>query len=116
MKDLEEWIKKLKTDSKEKIILVEGMKDRKTLELLGVSNIITLKKPLYAIIEDIADSGKECIILLDLDKAGKKWYGKIAPKLKEMGVKIDNRYREFLFTTPLRQIEGLTHYLAKINQ
>ena len=114
MKDFDEWIKKLKKDSKDKIILVEGIKDKKALEALGISNIMTLKKPLYSAIEDIASSEKDCIILLDLDKAGKLLYHKIVPSLKHLGVRVIEDYRNFLFTTKLRQIEGLTRYLNKI--
>ena len=114
MEDFDEWIKELKKGSKEKLVLVEGIKDKKALEQLGVSNIITLKKPLYKIIEQIAGSEKECIILLDLDKAGKDLYHKIVPSLKHLGVKVIDDYRNFLFKTKLRQIEGIISYLNKI--
>ena len=112
--DLEEWIKKLRKESKHKIILVEGKKDKAALEKLGIKNIITLKKPLYAIIDDIIKSNKECILLLDLDKKGRQLYAKISSRLKQSGVKIDSYFREFLFRTKLRQIEGLITYLNKI--
>ena len=114
MKDFDEWIRKLKKDSKEKLVLVEGIKDKRALEQLGISNILTLKKPLYAMIELIVSSEKDCIILLDLDKAGKKLYGKIIPSLKHFGVRVIDEYRNFLFTTKLRQIEGIISYLNKI--
>lgn len=111
MKDFDEWIKKLKKDSKKTIVLVEGIKDKKALTNLGISNILTLKKPLYAVIEQIISTNKPCIILLDLDKAGKKIYGKMVPDLKHFGVRVINDYRNFLFTTKLRQVEGITKYL-----
>jgi len=110
----EEFIERLSKASEEKIVLVEGMKDERALESLGVKNIMTLKKPLYAVIEDIVNSGKECIILTDLDKQGKKIYARISSKLKQFGVKIDNSFRNFLFKTKLRQIEGIISYLGKI--
>lgn len=114
--EFEEFIENLKQASKEKIILVEGIKDKKALEQLGIKNVITLKKPLYAVIEDIINSQKECILLLDLDKKGRELYARISSKLKQFGVKIDNRFREFLFRTKLRQIEGITKYLETIQQ
>ena len=114
--EFEQFLKKLKKESKEKIVVVEGIKDRRALASLGIKNIITLKKPLYAIIEDIVLSKKECIILTDLDKKGKQLYSKLSSKLKQFGVKIDNSFREFLFKTKLRQIEGLPHYLETIQQ
>jgi dTMP kinase len=113
-KEFEEFIEKLKKASKEKIILVEGIKDKKALKSVGIKNVITLKKPLYAVIEDIVETEKECIILTDLDKKGKQLYARLSSKLKQFGVKIDNRFREFLFKTKLRQIEGINRYLETI--
>jgi dTMP kinase len=113
-KEFEEFIEELKIESKEKIVLVEGIKDKEALESLGIKNIITLKKPLYKIIEDIVETKKECIILTDLDKKGKQLYARLSSKLKQFGVKIDNKFREFLFKTKLRQIEGINSHLETI--
>jgi len=94
------------------MVVVEGKNDRKALESLGVSGIIELsKKPIYAIIEDVVESGKRCAILTDLDKKGKELYGKINSGLQRFGVRVDNSFREFLFReTKVRQIEGLYRY------
>jgi 5S rRNA maturation endonuclease (ribonuclease M5) len=106
MKDLKEWIKKLKEDSKEKIVLVEGKKDKKVLEDEGVKNILTLTKPFYKVIEEIVDENKKCIVLVDLDKEGKKLYSKLKYYFNKYGVKINDKFREFLFkNTKIRQIE-----------
>ena len=112
-KDLGLYLNKLKKSNK--IIIVEGKKDKEALEKLGIKNIIELsKKPLFQVIEDIADNGKECIILTDLDKKGKELYGKINSGLQKFGVKIDNSFRAFLYkNTQLRQIEGITTYMKK---
>ena len=114
MEDFDEWIKKLKKDSKKAVVLVEGIKDKRALEKVGILNIMILKKPLYSVVEEILSSEKDCIILLDLDKAGKILYHKIVPSLKHFGVRVIDDYRNFLFTTKLRQIEGLTRYLKRI--
>jgi len=113
-KDLGLYLNKLKKSNK--IIIVEGKKDKEALEKLGIKNIIELsKKPLFQVIEDIADNGKECVILTDLDKEGKELYGKLSAGLKRLGVKVDDSFRQFLFkNTKLRQIEGITTYLRKI--
>jgi 5S rRNA maturation endonuclease (ribonuclease M5) len=113
--EFEEFIEKLKEASEDKTVLVEGIKDKKALELLGIKNIMTLKKPLYAVIEDIVETNKECIILTDLDKKGREIYSKLVSRLKHFGVKIDDSFREFLFKTKLRQIEGILSYLEKLN-
>ena len=94
------------------LIIVEGKKDRRALESFGIKNVIGLnKKPLFEIIEDISSKSKNCIILTDLDRKGKELYGKLNSGLCQLGVKIDNNFRNFLFKkTKLRQIEGLDTY------
>lgn len=95
------------------LVIVEGKKDKSALQKLGISNIIDLnKKPLFQIVEEIAESNNECIILTDLDKKGKEIYGKLNSDLQDNGVKVDNKFRKFLFKhTKLRQIEGIERYL-----
>jgi 5S rRNA maturation endonuclease (ribonuclease M5) len=112
--DFNEFLEKLKKDSKEKIVIVEGPKDKKALEGFGIKNIIVLRKPLYLVVEHIVNTGKDCIILTDLDKKGKELYGKLASSLKQFGVNVDDKPREFLFKTKIRQIEGLPRYLGKL--
>ena len=95
-----------------KLVIVEGKKDKIALEKLGISNIITLsKKPIFEIIEDASKNNKEILILTDLDKEGKKLFGKLNSGFLNNGVKVDKKFREFLFkNTKLRQIEGISNY------
>lgn len=95
------------------LIIVEGKKDKITLQKLGISNIVELsKKPLFQIVEEVSSSNSECIILTDLDKEGKQLYSKLNSNLQKNGVKVNNKFREFLFKhTRLRQIEGLDSYI-----
>jgi len=98
---------------KNKLIIVEGKKDKIALEKLGLTNIIILNKPLYKIVEEV--KCKECVILTDLDKKGKQIYGYLNSNLQRFGVRIDNNFRNFLFKkTKLRQIEGIYNYINKI--
>ena len=94
----------------EKTVIVEGKKDEKALKLIGVRKVFCLnKKPLFAIAEDVASQNKKVIILTDLDKEGRRIYGKLKTYLQRSGVEIDNQFREFLFrNTKIRQIEGLS--------
>ena len=112
--ELNNLIEKIKDSNA--LIIVEGKKDREALQKLGISNIVELsKKPLFQIVEDIADSNDECIILTDLDSKGKEIYGKLNSNLQKHGVKINNKLRDFLFKqTKLRQIEGIGHYLDRL--
>ena len=114
LKDFHLQLKILKESSK--IIVVEGKKDKAALTKLGIKNIIELsKKPLFQIIEEVADNEKECIILTDLDKKGKELYGKINSGMQKLGIKVDNKFRNFLYkNTKLRQIEGITTYMKNI--
>ncbi len=98
------------------LMVVEGKKDKKALEKLGLSNIIELeRKPLYQIVEEISELNKEVIILTDLDKKGKEIYGKLNNDLQKRGIKVRNELRNFLFkNTKLRQVEGLYTYLGNI--
>ena len=108
--EFSEYINEIKLSKT--LVIVEGKKDKIALEKLGIKNIIELsKKPLFQIIETTSAKTKGCIILTDLDKAGKKLYGKLNHGLQQFGVKIDNKFRNFLFkNTKLRQIEGLATY------
>jgi 5S rRNA maturation endonuclease (ribonuclease M5) len=117
MKEAEEliqWIEKIKTS--DKILIVEGKEDKAALRRLGITNVVQLnKKPLYKIVEDLMEKGKEVIILTDLDKKGKQLYGKLNHDLRRFGVKVDNKFRHFLFRkTKLRQIEGMDSYIDRI--
>ena len=112
----------------ENIVVVEGIKDKKALEEFGIRNILVLnKRPLYAVVEKVAtvvDKTKKLtgekisvVILTDLDKTGKKLYGKLNSDLQHFGVRIDNKFREFLFNeTKLRQIEGMKKYVERLEE
>ena len=112
-KELLEQIKKFR--DKKILVIVEGPKDKAALKQFGIKNVITLsKKPLYAIVEEVAAKTKECAILTDLDKKGKQLYSRLAKDLKKFKVKIDDCFRNYLFKhTSLRQIEGLPRYVKK---
>lgn len=94
-------------DSKAAVI-VEGKKDKIALEEMGVKNIVTLKKPIYQVIEEVAEKHEEAVILTDLDSEGKRLYGKISSGLQKHGIKIDDKIRNYIRkNTKIRQIEGL---------
>ncbi len=108
MDTLEDWFESLSKTSK--LIIVEGKKDKEVLQRLGRKNIITLSNSLFSTLDKI--DAKEVIILTDLDKEGKKFYSITKKNLQRKGVKIDNKFREFLFNkTEISHIEGLKKYL-----
>ncbi|MBW2991501.1 toprim domain-containing protein [Candidatus Woesearchaeota archaeon] len=110
VKEVYEAIDKLK----DLPVIVEGKKDKKALEAIGFKKVITLNKALYKVCEEISD--KKVMILTDLDKEGKQIYGRLKKDLNKRGVLVDDKLRNLLFRTSLRQIEGLTHYLDKLDE
>ncbi len=95
------------------LVIVEGKKDKSALEQLGVQRIMQLEAH-HALAEKIHD--KEVVLLVDLDKEGKKIYGKLKDMLSRRGVRVNDKLRHYLFkNTKLRQVEGLGglgHYLG----
>jgi 5S rRNA maturation endonuclease (ribonuclease M5) len=113
---LVEEIKKLK--QKNILVVVEGRRDKAALEAFGIKKVETLNKhPLYNIVEKISENHKSIALLVDLDKEGKKLFGKLNHGFAQHGVKVDNKFREFLFKkTKLRQIEGLRRYVEHLKE
>ena len=94
-------------------IIVEGKKDKASLNKLELSNIITLNKPLYEIVESINE--KDVIILTDLDAEGRKLYHKLKSAFSKRGVNVDNNLRKLLFKAKVRNIEALYGMIQKWN-
>lgn len=96
-----------------KLVIVEGVNDKKALQSFGVKRVKTLsKRALYKVVEEVKD--KEVVLLVDLDKAGKKLYAYFNSEFSQRGVRVDNKFREFLFRkTKLRQIEGLKRFMER---
>jgi 5S rRNA maturation endonuclease (ribonuclease M5) len=114
VEEFSEFLDELREKSEEETIIVEGIKDKKALAELGIKSIPLLRRPLYKVVELVVKKGKNCIILTDLDKEGKMLYSKLNAQLSQMGIRIDNKPREFLFKTKLRQIEGIKSYFENI--
>lgn len=108
--EFDDFLQELKEKSEEKTIIVEGIKDQKALQEFEIKSVPMRRRALYKVVEYVIKKGKECIILTDLDKKGKQLYSRINSQLSNMGIRIDNKPREFLFKTKLRQIEGIVSY------
>lgn len=104
-----------KLEAEQPWIIVEGPKDKAALNKLGLKRVVILKgRPLFEVVEHVAEKTKKVIILTDLDKKGREIYSRLKKDLQKHGVKVDDRFRNFLFKeTQLRQIEGITGYLKK---
>ncbi|MBW2963679.1 hypothetical protein KY306_02805 [Candidatus Woesearchaeota archaeon] len=100
---------------KDKLVIVEGFKDKRALQSFGIKRIKILKgRALYRVVEEVTD--KDVVLLVDLDRAGKKLYAVLKDKFSQRGVRVDDKLREYLFKeTKLRQIEGLKRFMARIS-
>ena len=108
MEELIEELTKLRLSNK--LVIVEGKKDKEALRKYGIVNVITINKPLFKLCEEINET--EVVILTDLDKEGKRLYSKLKENLERIGKKVDDSFRLFLFKeTKLRQIEGIDTYI-----
>ena len=95
------------------LVIVEGKKDKHALKELGITRIITFCA-LHKLLEKVAHE-KQVVVLTDLDKEGKHSYGKIKDLFSRHGIFVNDNLRNFLYKyTQLKQIEGLPHYLDKL--
>ena len=111
-------------DACELIIIVEGKKDIKSLERIGISKdkIREIKGPIFKFIEDtsseiINNKLKGVCILTDFDKKGKELYNTLSNEYAKNQIDIDDRFRNFLRKkTRVSHIEGLDSYLESLSR
>ena len=102
---------------KDHFVIVEGKSDKAALKHLGFTNVITLSTALYKIVEQAIESNeRQVLVLTDLDSEGKKLYSKLKHELNQKGIHIDDKLRNALFKTKVRQVEGLSKYLSKFSE
>ena len=115
MHSIDNWINQIVQDNCS-LILVEGKRDIKALNKLGIINVTSLDKPIYLMIENIAKKNKEVIILTDFDRTGKILYLKLKHELQRNGIKVNDKYRKFLSRCKITHIEGLFTYYKNISR
>jgi 5S rRNA maturation endonuclease (ribonuclease M5) len=99
-------------ENRDVLTIVEGKNDKRALERLGFQKVMTLNKPLFKVVEEIDDD--EVIILTDLDRHGRELYHYFFRECTRRGIKVNNRVRQLLHFSELRQIEGLSRYLERV--
>lgn len=111
---IQDWIDELIVCNK--LIIVEGLKDKNSLNCLGTGRrrIVILNKPLYQIVESVAAKTDQVIILTDFDKKGKELYGRLKKDFNKFGVKVDRFFREWLQrNTKISHVEGLARFVRR---
>ncbi len=111
--DVDDYVDKI--NDKNLLVIVEGKKDRIALEGLGIKRILEINPSAWYKVIDLIDE-KEVVILTDLDKEGKRLYSVLKDRLQRKGVKVNDKFRNFLFKTRLRQIEGINSYIKNENR
>ncbi len=109
-------LKKEIEKAKDLFIIVEGEKDKKSLEALGFKKIFVINetgKSLYEKIEEVENrAGKSKIcILTDFDKKGKQLYLFLKAELSKRKVRLNNSFRQVLLKLNVTHIEGLANFI-----
>ena len=108
------------------LIVVEGRRDILSLRNLGIKSEIDIlpcaNKPMVEFCEEIAETGKEVIILTDWDRKGGILASALMTQFRNLDTECDGSYREkLLYHTKkeIKDVESLyTHFLKlkrKIN-
>lgn len=113
---IDTWAEKLANSKK--LVIIEGPRDEHALHLLEITNTYALnKKPLYKVVEEVAEQSKEVVILTDFDAEGKKLFAKLNTDLQKHKINVNTYFREFLYlNTSIRHIEHLTGYIKNLDK
>lgn len=103
------------------LLVVEGKKDKKALENIGLKNIFVLNesgKGLFSRIDELCEIASmnkfNCVVLTDFDKKGRKLNNTIKKIFLERGIKSNNRFRDLLLRGKLSHIEGIDSFLDNL--
>ncbi|OUJ18865.1 5S rRNA maturation endonuclease containing TOPRIM domain, RnmV [Methanonatronarchaeum thermophilum] len=106
---IEKLLKRLRNENK--IVLVEGKNDRKSLKKLNINNEMVLvsenAEPLSTIAEKISRKHNEAIILTDWDPHGDKLSQQLQQVLERYGVTANDVYRRRLKAMLLKEINDV---------
>jgi len=82
--------------ARDSVIIVEGKRDKKALNTLGVSNVLDISgNSIDALIEKL-DRNKRHIVLTDYDKEGERKNKEICKLLQKLKFKINLRFRRLV--------------------
>ncbi len=112
---LEDWREKLYEASLDEniAILVEGKRDVKALNRLGIENIYPLQgKRFYDVLEDL-ETKLLVILLFDFDKQGEKILEKFFFILQREGIPVDTSFRNYLKNFDIEEIEHINKLFEK---
>ncbi|MCL1810894.1 MAG: dTMP kinase [Methanomassiliicoccaceae archaeon] len=119
--EIKDVLEELKRLSEDRIVLVEGLKDRRALESLGIRGEVFMIQseggPLKAA-EYVHRSGKKAVILTDWDRRGGTIARELGFQLFSLGVEFDSEIRaklSFLCKKDIKDIESLGTLLERLS-
>ncbi len=122
LKEIEKLFLDLKGEAEaaDTLLIVEGKKDIKSLNQLGVIGVIIQLEGRNIIeICDLAVKYKKVIILTDFDKSGEKLAKNLQNDLSSRGINTDLSYHsklKFYFKKVSKDIESLSKIYKKVEQ
>jgi len=113
-------IQELKELSSEVPVIVEGIKDEKSLRHLGIDGEIFKVQTAASVLEfcdNLAAKYREVVLFTDLDSAGKKIGRNVKKYLTDKGVKInDNIAKRLMYTLDTVEAEKVFKRFEKVYQ
>ncbi len=105
---LDEFLK-ISEELRDKLLIVEGIRDEKALKSLGLNNIIKInRKPLYQVAEEAARAkSKEIVILTDFDREGRRLAARLSRLLGPYKIRINRRLRKKIMEFGKPEIQDL---------
>jgi dTMP kinase len=121
LEEIKELIEELRELSKDHIILVEGLKDKKSLKALGIKGtVFTIQSeggPIKAA-EYVSQHGKKAVILTDWDRRGGTIAHELERQLASLGMIYDKEVRaklSFLCKKYIKDIESIGTLLERLS-
>ncbi len=117
---LEELIASLVEASEEgAAIIVEGVRDERSLRDLGVGGVIVRasRRPALEVAEEAARDYREVVVLTDWDRAGEELARRVGRHLQPTGVKVDLDTRERLkrmVRREIKDVESLSRFVERV--
>jgi 5S rRNA maturation endonuclease (ribonuclease M5) len=122
LEELEKLLGQLREREEDKVILIEGRKDRLALSCLGIGgDILQVQdaRGLFGVAEELARTGKEAIILTDWDRKGGHLAQLLRNALKANDVRFDDIIRSrlsMLCKKEIKDIESLPSFVSFLVQ
>ena len=120
MRYIDEGCLGLLEELKEKKILVEGKKDRRVLEKLGITELLEISGNDYPrILGEINKRGwKEVVVLTDFDDEGRKKFKFLSNFLRINGIKVDvetrKKFKKFFRVGKIEEIKFILKWKEKL--